>query len=440
MKSPRVSLTALMVAQAQVTFNDNAAKFMLIALAQFPGVLGGTDPNLIRGLLSALLVMPFIAFSPLAGWVVDRFSKSKVLSVSLCAQAVIMLLLTAALWVHSLWGAVACFILLAMQATVFAPAKRGILRELVDAQGLSRAVGVMEMLSVTFILAGIFGGGRLFDVLTRHELQLGLGQVDAAWHGALLTAVLLAFFSVLSWLVFQLVQRTEAQSAEPFRAGLFWRHGAQIAELWRDRPLRRATFGIMFFYGSGSYLLVLLIQIGAELHGGGVGSATAASFMALLLGVGTLLGNFTAGLLSRRGVELGLAPIGGALLMVAVLNLGWIGHASPAFHVWLIVAGFASGFFLVPLYTFIQETAGGHRRGRVLAAVGLLDSIAGLAANGLFVVVAGDTMLDWSPATQLFLLAAVTLGMLGFALWHLPHQTLCTVMRLIGPIDRKSVV
>jgi hypothetical protein len=31
MKSPRVSLAALMGAQAQVTFNDNAAKLMLIA-------------------------------------------------------------------------------------------------------------------------------------------------------------------------------------------------------------------------------------------------------------------------------------------------------------------------------------------------------------------------------------------------------------------------
>ncbi|HET7537753.1 MAG TPA: MFS transporter, partial [Candidatus Didemnitutus sp.] len=154
MKSPRLSLTALMVAQAQVTFNDNAAKLMLIALAQFPGVLPDFDSNAVRSLLSALLVVPFILFSPVAGWVVDRFPKSTVLSMSLAAQAVIMLLLTVSLWFHSLVGGVICFVLLAVQATVFAPAKRGILRELVSAEGLPRAVGIMEMLSVTFILAG----------------------------------------------------------------------------------------------------------------------------------------------------------------------------------------------------------------------------------------------------------------------------------------------
>ena len=48
MNSPRVSLAALLGAQAQFTFNDNAAKLMLIALAQFPGVLAGIDDTLIR--------------------------------------------------------------------------------------------------------------------------------------------------------------------------------------------------------------------------------------------------------------------------------------------------------------------------------------------------------------------------------------------------------
>ncbi len=434
MKSPRVSLAALMVAQAQVVFNDNAAKLMLIALAQFPGVLPDTDANLIRGLLGALLIAPFILFSPLAGWVVDRFPKSTVLNVSLGAQACIMVLLVAALWLQSLWGAVAGFVLLALQATVFAPAKRGVLRELVDAAGLSRAVGIMEMMSVTAILAGIFAGGKLFDALVTRKLRQGLEGAEAAWHGALLTAVVLAVMSVLSWLVFQLVARTKAHSAEPFRAALFWRHGTQIAELWRDRPLLRATFGIMFFYGIGGYLLVLLIQMGASLHDdGGVGSATAAGIMALLMGIGTMFGNLAAGLLSRRGVELGLAPIGGLLLLVALVAMALIGHASLAFHLWLIVAGFASGLFLVPLYAFIQETSGDHRRGRVLAAVGLLDSIAGLVANGLFVLFAGEGLLHWDPAAQLYALAAITLGMLIYALWHLPHHTVCTVMRLIGP-------
>ncbi|HEY4302589.1 MAG TPA: MFS transporter [Candidatus Didemnitutus sp.] len=434
MKSSRLPLAALMAAQAQVTFNDNAAKLMLIALVQYPGVWGGTDPNLLRSLLSAALVAPFILFAPLAGWVVDRFPKSRVLNLSLGAQAVIMALLVAALAMHWMPGALICFGLLSLQAAVFAPAKRGILRELVGADVLSRAVGVMEMLSVTAILLGIFAGGALFDGLTRSVAAGRQPLAAEAWQGALLTGCILAVLSFASWLVFQMVRPTTVRSGEPFRADLFWRHGRQVAELWRERPLFRASSGIMFFYALGGYMLVLLLQMGANLHRGGIGSATSASVMALLLGVGTLAGNLSAGVMSRRGIELGLAPVGGALLVVALFALGLVGHVGLAFDSWLVAAGFASGFFLVPLYAYIQETAGEARRGRILAAVGLLASAAGLLANAVFYLFAGERMLNWDPSTQIFALTLGTLGMLGYALWHLPHQTVCAVMRLIGPL------
>ena len=427
MKSPRVSLAALMGAQAQVTFNDNAAKLMLVALAQFPGVLGDIDINVVRSLLGALLVAPFVAFSPLAGWMNDRFAKSRVLNLSLALQFFVMLGLVGALWQKSLWGAVVCFFLLAVQATVFSPAKRGILREMVGSEDLSHWVGIMEMLSVSAILAGGFGGGRMFDHWTRFH--------HSPWQGALVTAVVLTALSGFSWLLFQLVNDTKPQSTEPFAVSLFWRHGSQLKELWEAKPLLRATWGIVFFYGIGGYLYLLLMQMGADAHGGGnVGSASESGLMLLLLGVGTVIGNLSAGLLSKRGIDLGLAPVGGALLVIALFTLGVIGEVERSFFFWLVATGFASGFFLVPLYAYLQEMAGSHRRGRILAAVGLMDSSGGLVANGLFAVMASDRMLDWEPRTQLFAMTGLTVLMLIYSLWQLPHQTLCTVMRLIGPL------
>jgi len=418
-----------MSAQAQVTFNDNAAKLMLIALAQFPGVLGSADVDLVRTILVTLLVAPFILGSPLAGWINDRFPKSRVLNVSLGLQVVAMGLLLVALSQRSLWGAVGCFLLLALQATIFAPAKRGILRELVGPLELSRSVGLMEMLSVSMILVGGFAGGRMFDHWTR--------MTGDPWHGALVTAAVLAVLSVLSWAGFQLVAKTRAQSDEPFRAAIIWRHAAQVTDLASDRRMLRATFGIMFFYGIGAYLYLLFLQMGADLHDGGIGSGTTTGNLLIFAGAGTVLGNLAAGAFSRRGVELGLVPVGGVLLTVTCVALGLIGQVTPGFYCWLAVAGFATGLFLVPLYAYVQENAGNHRRGRVLAAVGLFDTSAALAANGLFYLLASSNRLDWDPDRQLYTLAAITLFMTLFALKHLPHQTVCTVMRLIGPIFYK---
>jgi acyl-[acyl-carrier-protein]-phospholipid O-acyltransferase/long-chain-fatty-acid--[acyl-carrier-protein] ligase len=403
---------------------------MLIALAQFPGVLTEGDPNTIKGLLAGLLIAPFVLLSPMAGWLSDRFPKSKVLNVALAGQFVVMVLLVAALKLRSLEGAVGCFFLLAVQAALFTPAKRGILRELVGPEQLAHAVGWMEMFSVGSILAGAFAGGVFFDFLTRR------GGGDP-WVGAYWTAVTLTVLAALPWLMIQLMQATKAQSAQPFRPELLWQHGSQVRELWRARPLRRATLGIMFFYALGGYVLLLFAQIGAEAHGGGIGSATDASVMMLLLGLGTLLGNLVAGQLSRRGLELGLVPVGGALLAAALFALGLVPVGGPGFRVWIVVAGFASGFFLVPLYAYIQEAAGDHRRGRILAGVGLLDSSAGLAASGVYVLLASPNILHWTPQAQWFALTAASLAMLAFGLWVLPHQTVCTVMRLIGPLFYK---
>jgi acyl-[acyl-carrier-protein]-phospholipid O-acyltransferase/long-chain-fatty-acid--[acyl-carrier-protein] ligase len=421
-KNPSRSLASLLIAQAQVVFNDNATKIMLIALVQFPGVLKGMDADVVKGLVAVLLVAPLVVFAPLAGWVNDRFSKSRVLNVALGMQFFVILLLVGALWLHLLWGAIVCLFLLALQVTVFAPAKRAILLELVEPQRLSRAVGLMEMFSLTALLLGSFGGGRLFDYWTA-----GTGD---PWHGAVWTAAVLTALSAASWAGFQLVPATPAQSTEPFRASLFVRHGAQVLELWRTRPIFRATLGVMFFYGLGGYIYLLCAQIGADAHQGGVGSATDAGIMMMVLGCGAMLGTLTAGTLSRRGIELGLIPMGGALLFCALLALGiYATHLSFVFYGWLVVAGFASGLYLVPLYAFIQQTAGDHRRGRIMAGVGLLDSLAGAGGFGLFALLAYDRLFDLSARAQFFVLAGLTLVGFLYSLRHIMHHTVNLMLR-----------
>jgi acyl-[acyl-carrier-protein]-phospholipid O-acyltransferase/long-chain-fatty-acid--[acyl-carrier-protein] ligase len=426
MKLPRASLAALLTAQAQETFNDCAAKMMLGALAQQLARAAGEDPKPVVGLIAALLVLPYVLFGPICGWLSDRFPKRTVLNGTLVSQIVVMLILVAALWMKSFWGAMFGFFLLSAETAVLAPAKRGILLEYVGNARLSRWVGYMEMLNITAILVGSFAGGWMFS-----HWYAASGD---PWQAALHTSWVLTGLAVVAWAFFQVAQPTKSQSSEPFRWSLWVRHFADVIEVWSSRPLWRATMGICFFYGVGGYATVLLQQVGFELTHGGPAAALTSSKMMLMIGVGTMFGNLLAGLLSRRGVELGLAPIGGVLLVGSLLALANVHPASTAFMVLLAVTGFSTGFFLVPLYAFIQENAGDHRRGRVLAGVALLDSLAGAAAAGVYSVVASDAALGWSVGTQFYLMAAMTAAMLFYALWHIPHHTACTVMRLIGPI------
>lgn len=426
MKSPRVSTAALIGAQAQVTFNDCAAKLMLLGLAQQVARLTGADAKPITAWIAALLILPYVLFGPFTGWLADRFSKRAVIRASLWLQLAAVTALAGALWLRSLPAALTCFFLLALQTAILAPAKRGILLEYVGAERLSRYVGYMEMLNVTAILVGSFAGGRMFS----HWL----GRGGDPWQAAMTTTWVLLVLALFALALFQLAAPTPAQSQEPFRWNLIVRHLRDVGEIWREKPLMRATIGICFFYGVGGYLYLLLAQVAFEVQAGGVRTAATAANMLLALGAGTLAGNLAAGQFSRRGIELGLVPLGGLLLAGMFVAMGFIPPVSGSYYACLAAAGFASGLFLVPLYAFIQQRAGDPRRGRVLAGVGVLDSLAGLAASLLFAVIAGERGLGLSAPAQFFAGGAFTLAMLGYALWHLPHHTVCTVMRLVGPI------
>jgi acyl-[acyl-carrier-protein]-phospholipid O-acyltransferase/long-chain-fatty-acid--[acyl-carrier-protein] ligase len=188
--------------------------------------------------------------------------------------------------------------------------------------------------------------------------------------------------------------------------------------MWGDSRLRRATYGMMLFFGLGTYLLLFCLQLNRGL-------------LPLWAVAGAVIGGVAARVVgSRHGPELGLAPIGGALLTTALFALGLAGRPGPGFSCWLAVAGFAGGLFLVPLRAFVRERAGDQRR--ALAMTGLLAGVAVPLAVGLFYLFATSAGLNWPASAQFQLLAGITLGLTLFALHHLPHQTVCTVMRVFG--------
>ena len=74
----------LMISQTIGAFNDNAMKAMLpvMAAVQF----GKATMDSVNQQVSILLILPFVIFAPLAGWICDRFSKRLVVRYTLFAQ------------------------------------------------------------------------------------------------------------------------------------------------------------------------------------------------------------------------------------------------------------------------------------------------------------------------------------------------------------------
>ena len=124
------SFWSLLTLQTQNGFNDKAAQFLLIPMAGalvFQAKAQGQDVGFLgenmAHVLGALIVLPFILFAPLSGWVSDRFSKTLVIRGALCMQLAVLALIVVAVGMKSLPLAVLGFFLLSVESVLLSPAR-----------------------------------------------------------------------------------------------------------------------------------------------------------------------------------------------------------------------------------------------------------------------------------------------------------------------------
>lgn len=371
-----VSAVLVMFAAGLNAFNDNVLKMVIIGLV--PKVDSGSLSNNIGALLGGIILLPYILFAPLSGYWSDRFSKRGVIMAMLVAQAVILLMaglaLESALGHASVALAIITFFLLAFDTTVLSPAKTGIMKELVGSRRLGVMAGWLQMVTVVSMLAGIWVGGEWFDALFR--------RTGDAWHSAAHPVWVLLAVAAAAVAACWAIQPTPGHPQVAFRASLFWEHFDHLKETLRERSIRRACLGNSSYWFVATMTMAMVVDIGIALHPGksSVGASSATAMMTLMLGAGTAAGAVFISWLNRTGLQIGVIPLGAAGMAAALVWCGFEEPGTRAFHAALAAVGFTGGCFMVPIFALIQDLAPAEKRGRVLSAANLMDSIAGIAA------------------------------------------------------------
>ena len=162
-KRPFYMVIPLLFSQTIGAFNDNLMKALLPVMAALE--ISKESMKEVNSQVGLLLILPFVVFVPLAGWISDRFSKKKVVSMTLLAQLLGLGFLSYGLFREYLFLTLLGFFLLSTQSAFLSPAKKGVLKELIGSNRLGKAVGWMEMLAMVGILGGMAVGGRYFDVI-----------------------------------------------------------------------------------------------------------------------------------------------------------------------------------------------------------------------------------------------------------------------------------
>lgn len=385
-------------------FNDNLYKNALLLLITFSaGPVMGLSSNVVVNVAAGLFILPFFLFSALAGQVADKFEKSAIIRWVKLAEIIIMSLAALALW-HR-WYAALLLLLFVMgaQSTFFGPVKYSILPQALEDQELVGGNALVEMGTFVAILVGTLGAGLI--------MQLPAARLWAAG-GVILAAV-------LGYLASRRIP--PAQAADPVIRLNF----NPLTETWRVIDISRENNAVFLSIMAISWFWFLgagyLTQFPNFAHEALAGDKSVVTLLLAVFTIGIGVGSMLCERMSGHRVELGIVPIGSLGLSLFGIDLylsvplqagagsiDWLTMLTDPDYLRVVIdllgIGIFGGFFIVPLYAYIQQETAPARRARIIAANNIL--------NALFMVVsaiAGALLLGPFELTipQFFLVLAL---------------------------------
>jgi MFS family permease len=344
-------------------FAETAEWMLQVALPVFiyqaTGSASSTALTMVAGIL------PIVLLSPVAGMVVDRYDRRKLLCVVCFAQALVSLpLLTAG-------GALIFVVMMAQSglASLFEPARNALVPALVGKERLTAANGLMGINSNVARLAGSSLGGVVLGFA-------GLGWVVALYLVLLVVAGLL------------LARRFATQPSLSARPVTLWRGWLDgLADIGRNRRLRVAAMAaVVMSVAQGMFLVLFVIFVTGPLGGG-------EAEVGLLRGV-QAIGGFAAGVVlataAKRitpGKLLGWGTVVLGLTSALIWNSAYLTTALGLYLGLFMVVGAPAVVAGSGLLAAIQEAAVPERTGRVasttFATMATFQAVGMLAAGAL---------------------------------------------------------
>src|SRR5215467_6784442 len=177
LSSPR--FYSFLLAQFLGAANDNAFKVTLVLLI-LATVSAETTQVFYSSLATAFFPIPFLLFSPIAGYLADRYAKHRVLFWTKVPEIAAMGLATVGFASGHLPLLLLALFLMATHSAFFSPAKYGIFPEIFANEDLSLANGILELTTNLAILAGSIAGVYVYGAFKSHLASAGITYVGVA--------------------------------------------------------------------------------------------------------------------------------------------------------------------------------------------------------------------------------------------------------------------
>jgi MFS family permease len=352
------------------TLADNA--FLIVAIARVLELAGAAW---LIPLLKISFTLFYVLLAPFVGPLADAFPKGRVMLLANALKVAAMLLLLAGC------SPVLAIGLAGFGSAIYAPAKYGLITELLPPRALVRANGFFESATVCAVILGTVLGGLLVSPwMPRLALPFAALAADATptalVAGMLVLLVMNAIAMLCSLAVVDSGARYDPHSIHP--VALVRRFFQENALLWRDALGCLSMSVTTLLWGVGATLQLIVLRWAHEALGLPLAQA------AYLQGV-TAVGVVGGAVLASRWVGLAqaerLLPIGIALGLLLPLLLCISSPWTAALL--LMLLGALAGFFVVPMNALLQH------RGCTLLTAGRSIAVQGFNENGGMLLMLG---------------------------------------------------
>lgn len=389
--------------QALGAFNDSAFRNAMVTLVAFQMGLDDKSVSLYTNLAPALFILPYFLFSATAGQLAEKYEKTRIIRYVKLFEIVAMLVASIGFYTHHTTLLLIVLFLMGLHSTTFGPIKYAILPQALKPQELVGGNGLVEMGTQLAILIGMIAGGSLMMI---------------SGHGPMAASAATIGIAVLGYVASRSIPPAPATAPDLV---FNWNPATETARVLgitkQDRRVFNAVLGISWFWFFGTVLVAQLPNY-TRLNLGGDGSVGV--LVLTLFSLGTGIGALLCERMSGRRVEVGLVPLGAFGLtafgvdlylahphLATAHGLDWLAflHSAGAWRVVmdLTLIGVFSGFYVVPLFAYVQARTPRDRLSRVIAGNNILNALFICLASGLGLALGAVGL----TAVQIFLVAAL---------------------------------
>lgn len=369
MKSSSANWLKLFLTNLFTLLNDNYLKNIIYFVGVTWTLPEFLSDSLLLTLISAMLVIPYLLFTPLSGRLAVIFSKQKVYMYCKLCEFPIILLACIALITHSIFFCVFSVFLMGVQSCLSSPSKYGIIKDIEGEEKIAYGNGMMEMMSFVGILLGTILGTMLSELVS-------------IW----IICALMLLFTTISFITVYRLKIVEIPSEKPIFNTInpikYMIESFRFAQKYKG--INDAVLGSSIFWMiAGMLQLNLVIHCRQTLELSNIGTGLCMSSAA----VGIALGCVFAGKILRsdnafRMINIGLFAMNIFLLLIIIFN--------PNVYIFsLLMFGvtFFGGIFEVPCLAIVQRAPIGRIVGDMMAYLNFANFVLVLIGTAIFYAV-----------------------------------------------------